>query len=92
MQLLQILWDRREFFLICLLEHIRISLTAVVCAGVLGILLGALISRHEKLAGVVLGVINVIYTIPSISLPAFRTFADCAKYLYGTYQCGRQHS
>ena len=71
MQLLQILWDRREFFLICLLEHIRISLTAVVCAGVLGILLGALISRHEKLAGVVLGVINVIYTIPSISLLGF---------------------
>ncbi len=71
MQLLQILWDRREFFLIGLLEHIRISLTAVVCAGVLGILLGALISRHEKLAGVVLGVINVIYTIPSISLLGF---------------------
>ena len=71
MQLLQILWDRREFFLICLLEHIRISLTAVVCAGVLGILLGVLISRHEKLAGVVLGVINVIYTIPSISLLGF---------------------
>lgn len=71
MQLIQILWDRREFFLTCLAEHIRISLTAVICAGVLGILTGILISRHKKLAGVVLGIINVIYTIPSISLLGF---------------------
>lgn len=71
MQLLQILWERRDFFLTCLLEHIRISLTAVICAGVLGILAGILISRHKKAAGIVLGVINVVYTIPSISLLGF---------------------
>lgn len=71
MQLIQILLDRRDFFLTCLLEHIRISLTAVVCAGVLGILTGILISRHKKAAGIVLGVINVIYTVPSISLLGF---------------------
>lgn len=71
MRLIQILWDRREFFLTCLAEHIRISLTAAVCAGVLGILTGILISRHKKAASVVLAVINVIYTIPSISLLGF---------------------
>lgn len=71
MQLIQILWDRREFFLACLLEHIRISLIAVVCAGILGILTGIFISRHKRIAGMVLGVINVIYTIPSISLLGF---------------------
>ncbi len=71
MQLLQILWDRRDFFLTCLVEHIRISMTAVICAGVLGILAGVLISRYRKAAGVVLGIINVIYTIPSISLLGF---------------------
>lgn len=71
MQLIQILWDRRDFFLTCLLEHIRISLTAVICAGVLGILTGILISRHKKVASVILGVINVIYTVPSISLLGF---------------------
>lgn len=71
MQILQILWDRRDFFLTCLAEHIRISLTAIICAGISGILAGILISRHKKLAGVVLGIINVIYTIPSISLLGF---------------------
>ncbi len=71
MQLIQILWDRRDFFLTCLLEHIRISLTAVVCAGALGIVTGVFISRHKKAAGIALGVINVIYTVPSISLLGF---------------------
>ncbi len=71
MRMIQILWDRREFFLTCLVEHIRISLTAVICAGVLGILIGILISSHKKAAGIVLGIINVIYTIPSISLLGF---------------------
>lgn len=71
MQLIQILWDRRDFFLTCLLEQIRISLTAVVCAGALGIVTGVFISRHKKAAGIALGVINVIYTVPSISLLGF---------------------
>ena len=71
MQILQIFWDRLELFITCLLEHIRISLTAVLCAGILGILTGILISRHKKAAGVVLGIVNVIYTIPSISLLGF---------------------
>ena len=71
MQLIQILWDRRDFFLTCLLEHIRISLTAVVCAGALGVVTGVFISRHKKAAGIALGVINVIYTVPSISLLGF---------------------
>ncbi|NBI91008.1 ABC transporter permease [Lachnospiraceae bacterium] len=71
MQLMEILWERREFFVTCLLEHIRISLTAVLCAGVLGIAIGIWISRHKKAAGIILGIINVIYTIPSISLLGF---------------------
>ena len=71
MQILQIFWDRRELFITCLLEHIRISLTAVLCAGILGILTGILISRHKKAAGAVLGIVNMIYTIPSISLLGF---------------------
>ena len=54
MQLMKLLWERREFFLTCLAEHVRISLTAVVCAGALGILAGVLISRNKRAAAVVL--------------------------------------
>lgn len=71
MELLRILVDRREFFATCLLEHIRISLTAVLCAGILGLLVGIVISNYKKAASIILGVINVVYTIPSISLLGF---------------------
>lgn len=71
MELFKILWDRREFFLTCLLEHIRISLTAVLCAGILGLLIGIAISSRKKAAGIILGIINIVYTIPSISLLGF---------------------
>lgn len=71
MEILQILWDRRSFFASCLAEHIRISLTAVMFAGVFGLLIGILISRFRRVSGIMLGVVNVIYTIPSISLLGF---------------------
>ena len=45
-----------------------LSLVAILCAGSIGLLLGIWISEHEKAAGPVLGVANVFYTIPSISL------------------------
>lgn len=71
MEIFNILWDRRSFFATCLLEHVRISATAVVIAGILGILTGVLVSRHRRAAGLMLGLVNVIYTIPSISLLGF---------------------
>ncbi len=71
MKFIQILWERRDFFLSCLLEHMRISITAITLAGLLGLIIGILISNHKKTAGVILGIVNVIYTIPSISLLGF---------------------
>lgn len=71
MNVLQILLDRRDFFLECLLEHIRISATAVLIASILGITIGIFISYHKKWETPVLSVVNVIYTIPSIALLGF---------------------
>ena len=71
MEVLKILMDRREFFLECLLEHIRISATAVLIASILGITIGIFISYHKKWETPVLSVVNVIYTIPSSALLGF---------------------
>ena len=71
MELFKILWDRQDFFISCLFEHIRISLTAIFFAGILGLIAGILISNYKKAAGVILGIINAVYTIPSISLLGF---------------------
>lgn len=60
--------ERGSWFLELIGAHIALSLTAIVCAGVIGLLLGIWISIHRKAAGPVLTAANILYTIPSISL------------------------
>ena len=60
--------ERKDWFLELLLQHVALSLVAIVLAGTLGLLIGIFISEHEKIAPVILGITNVCYTIPSISL------------------------
>ena len=60
--------ERKEWFLELLGAHIALALTAVVFAGVLGLLLGIWISECPRASGPVLTVANICYTIPSISL------------------------
>ena len=63
--------DRKDFFLDLLLEHLEISLASILIAIVLGGLVGVLISEFQKSAKPTLGVINFLYTIPSISMLGF---------------------
>jgi len=69
--IINLLMERREFFLKLLLEHMRISIIAIVIAVVLGLLTGIFISEYRKTSKLTLGIINFIYTIPSISLLGF---------------------
>ncbi len=68
MDLIQSRWD---FFLGLLLEHIQISLLSIVIAMVIGLIIGILISEYQKTSKIVIGIVNFIYTIPSISLLGF---------------------
>ena len=63
--------EKRGFFGNLLLEHIEISLLAIIIAVILGGLAGILISEFQKTAKPTLGVINFLYTIPSISMLGF---------------------
>lgn len=66
------LWTQRsDFFLSLLWEHIQISFTAVLIAGVIGLWIGILITEYQKTSKIALSIINFIYTIPSISLLGF---------------------
>ncbi|MFA7109585.1 MAG: ABC transporter permease [Sphaerochaetaceae bacterium] len=53
------------------LEHISLSLTAVLIACLIGIPVGFLIVGHKKLSQIVLGIANIIQTIPSLAMFAF---------------------
>ena len=73
--MLQDIWtlfiDRRDFFLKLLWEHLEISLIAIVIAILFGGFVGILISTFQKTSKPTLGVINLLYTIPSISMLGF---------------------
>ena len=66
-------------------------MTAICLAGIIGLLLGIWISEHEWAAAPTLGIANIFYTIPAISLlgmliPLFgigNTTAVIALTLYG---------
>lgn len=60
--------ERADWFGQLILEHIALSAAAIALAGIIGLLLGIFISEHEKAVPPVLGIANVFYTIPSISL------------------------
>lgn len=67
-QMASLLTERSSWFLSLLLVHIELAFTAIVIAGVIGLALGVLISEKQKAAPFVMGICNVLYTIPAISL------------------------
>ena len=70
-QVIQLLKENFNFFLNLTLEHILISLLAITIASLLGIILGIIISEYRKFSGLILGTVNILYTIPSIALLGF---------------------
>ena len=68
LNVLELYVDRWDFFLELLLQHIGITLIAVLIISVLGLSTGILMTRNEMVATIVLTVTNFLYTIPSIAL------------------------
>lgn len=69
--IIDIFTERADFFGNLLLEHIGISAAAIVIAILLGGIAGILISEFQRGAKLTLGVVNFLYTIPSISMLGF---------------------
>ena len=66
-----LLQSRWNFFLNLLLEHLQISVLSIVIAMLIGLVIGIAISEFPKSSKIVTGIINFVYTIPSISLLGF---------------------
>jgi len=67
-QVIQYITERPEIFLSAIYEHAYITAIASVLSGIVGLLLGILITRMESLRGTILGTVNLLYTIPVLSL------------------------
>lgn len=63
--------ERGSFFITLTLQHLQISLIAIVAATIIGLSLGIAISHYQRSSSIVLGLTNFIYTIPSIALFGF---------------------
>jgi osmoprotectant transport system permease protein len=89
--LIELLRSRIDFFLQLVIEHLLLSLTAVIIILLIGITAGILISKYKKTAATVIAITNFLYTIPSIALFGFlvsftgigNTTAILALVIYG---------
>ena len=71
LEIWNLLTGRWDFFSSLLLEHIVISLMAIAAAILAGGLAGILISEFQRFSKPALGLVNFLYTIPSISMLGF---------------------
>ncbi len=60
--------DRSDWFRELFIAHMRLCGISILIAGCIGLVLGILIAEHRRFAPPVIGVCNVVYTIPSIAL------------------------
>lgn len=89
--LFELFSSRKDFFLQLVIQHVSLCITAILIITVIGITTGILISKSKKAAGIVIGVTNFLYTIPSIAMFGFfvsftgigNTTAIIALVIYG---------
>lgn len=57
-----------EMVLRLTMQHFKISLVAVLASVLIGVPIGILLTRYKSAQGVVMGIMGVLYTIPSLAL------------------------
>lgn len=61
-------FQRFDFFLNLLVEHIFLTFVAILITTIIGVSSGVYLTRNQKLASLVFNITNFVYTIPSIAL------------------------
>src|SRR5699024_929158 len=67
-ELINTLLDRKEQLLTTILEHIQLSFIALLISAVIGLPLGILLTKTDKISEIVLNIEAVLQTIPSLPL------------------------
>lgn len=71
MNLIQYFTENWQFILSKTADHAALALVAVSFSCLLGIPLGVVITRNKKVADFIIGLANIIQTVPSLALFAF---------------------
>ena len=81
MDIWNLIYERKSFFIDLCLEHLMISAIAIVIAIAAGGLIGILLSEYPRFSRPVIGVVNFLYTIPSISMLGFLIHCQASETL-----------
>lgn len=71
MEFIAFIQSRQNQLILAIWEHIQLSVIALLLAGIIGVLIGIVLTRSPKLANPVIGVAGIIQTIPSLALLGF---------------------
>lgn len=71
MDFINVLIDSKEQIFTLLMEHIQLTILSVIIAIAIGVPLGILITKSEKIAKPILMIANVIQAVPSLALLGF---------------------
>ncbi len=63
--------ERKEFFVKLVIEHIVLTFTAILIISLIGLVTGIYMTRNKKMAEIVMGFVNFLYTVPSIAFFGF---------------------
>lgn len=63
--------ENKELLWQLLIEHIQLTVIAVLISTVIGISLGILMTKHKTLANGVMGSVNIVQAIPSLAILGF---------------------
>ena len=68
---LRIFMERKEELLELIIGHLNMTSLAVLLSLLVGVPVGLMITKNKKIASAVIGITNVMQSIPSIALLAF---------------------
>lgn len=70
-QFFQVLLDRKDQIIALTIQHLQLTLLAVLVAVIIGVPIGLYISKNKRLADFVIGIANLVQAIPSLALLGF---------------------
>lgn len=65
-----LIMKKEELFLLCI-EHIQLTAVAIIMSVLIGVCLGIFITKNKKMASIVIGVANLMQSIPSLAILGF---------------------
>jgi osmoprotectant transport system permease protein len=69
--LIEVIIDRQDEIIVATIQHIQLSLAAVLIAILISVPIGVILTRNQRMAGTVIGIASLFQTIPSLALLGF---------------------